>query len=232
MNRINAPTTQRRQLIDFLKGCRARLTPTQVGLPGHQSPPHARLAPRGRRRARGRQRHLVHVARAGARHPGFGRRARAHLDDAADVARRARVSVRARAAPAGAADAGAHGDREPVDQAHARRVGRAGDRAHGALGRHRLEPDRAEGHSRLQRVAARSAATCCAFCSSRTKRIGRTRCSTSRRRGACSRSSASTTAKRPAIPRSRSSSRTCPPRVRSSIGCGVSPRSSARTRRS
>src|SRR5687767_2720403 len=33
MNRINAPTTQRRQLIDFLKGCRARLTPTQVGLP-------------------------------------------------------------------------------------------------------------------------------------------------------------------------------------------------------
>jgi len=33
VNRINAPTTQRRQLIDFLKGCRARLTPTQVGLP-------------------------------------------------------------------------------------------------------------------------------------------------------------------------------------------------------
>jgi transcriptional regulator with XRE-family HTH domain len=33
MNRVNAPTTQRRQLIDFLKGCRARLTPTQVGLP-------------------------------------------------------------------------------------------------------------------------------------------------------------------------------------------------------
>ncbi|HXS80128.1 MAG TPA: helix-turn-helix transcriptional regulator, partial [Gammaproteobacteria bacterium] len=33
MNRINAPTTQRRQLVDFLKGCRARLTPTQVGLP-------------------------------------------------------------------------------------------------------------------------------------------------------------------------------------------------------
>jgi len=32
-NRISAPTTQRRQLIDFLKGCRARLTPTQVGLP-------------------------------------------------------------------------------------------------------------------------------------------------------------------------------------------------------
>lgn len=32
-NRINAPTMQRRQLIDFLKGCRARLTPTQVGLP-------------------------------------------------------------------------------------------------------------------------------------------------------------------------------------------------------
>jgi len=31
--RINAPTAQRRQLIDFLKGCRARLTPTQVGLP-------------------------------------------------------------------------------------------------------------------------------------------------------------------------------------------------------
>ena len=33
LNRISAPTTQRRQLIDFLKGCRARLTPTQVGLP-------------------------------------------------------------------------------------------------------------------------------------------------------------------------------------------------------
>ena len=33
MTRINAPTTQRRQLIDFLKGCRARLTPGQVGLP-------------------------------------------------------------------------------------------------------------------------------------------------------------------------------------------------------
>ncbi len=33
MNRITAPATQRRQLIDFLKGCRARLTPTQVGLP-------------------------------------------------------------------------------------------------------------------------------------------------------------------------------------------------------
>jgi transcriptional regulator with XRE-family HTH domain len=33
LNKSNAPTTQRRQLIDFLKGCRARLTPTQVGLP-------------------------------------------------------------------------------------------------------------------------------------------------------------------------------------------------------
>ena len=33
MNRIGASTTQRRQLIDFLKGCRARLTPGQVGLP-------------------------------------------------------------------------------------------------------------------------------------------------------------------------------------------------------
>jgi transcriptional regulator with XRE-family HTH domain len=33
LNRINAPATHRRQLIDFLKGCRARLTPTQVGLP-------------------------------------------------------------------------------------------------------------------------------------------------------------------------------------------------------
>src|SRR6188508_2377181 len=33
LNRISAQTTQRRQLIDFLKGCRARLTPTQVGLP-------------------------------------------------------------------------------------------------------------------------------------------------------------------------------------------------------
>ncbi len=33
VNRITAPATQRRQLIDFLKGCRARLTPTQVGLP-------------------------------------------------------------------------------------------------------------------------------------------------------------------------------------------------------
>jgi len=33
LNRTSASTTQRRQLIEFLKGCRARLTPTQVGLP-------------------------------------------------------------------------------------------------------------------------------------------------------------------------------------------------------
>jgi transcriptional regulator with XRE-family HTH domain len=33
LNRTNASTIQRRQLIDFLKGCRARLTPAQVGLP-------------------------------------------------------------------------------------------------------------------------------------------------------------------------------------------------------
>jgi transcriptional regulator with XRE-family HTH domain len=33
LNRITAPAPQRRQLIDFLKGCRARLTPGQVGLP-------------------------------------------------------------------------------------------------------------------------------------------------------------------------------------------------------
>jgi transcriptional regulator with XRE-family HTH domain len=33
LNRTGASTTQRRQLIDFLKGCRARLTPGQVGLP-------------------------------------------------------------------------------------------------------------------------------------------------------------------------------------------------------
>ena len=33
MNRTSSSTTQRRQLIEFLKGCRARLTPTQVGLP-------------------------------------------------------------------------------------------------------------------------------------------------------------------------------------------------------
>ena len=33
MNRTSASTTPRRQLIEFLKGCRARLTPTQVGLP-------------------------------------------------------------------------------------------------------------------------------------------------------------------------------------------------------
>ena len=33
MNKASVPQTQRRQLIDFLKGCRARLTPAQVGLP-------------------------------------------------------------------------------------------------------------------------------------------------------------------------------------------------------
>lgn len=33
LNRTSASTTKRRQLIEFLKGCRARLTPTQVGLP-------------------------------------------------------------------------------------------------------------------------------------------------------------------------------------------------------
>jgi transcriptional regulator with XRE-family HTH domain len=33
VNKIGVPETQRRQLIDFLKGCRARLTPAQVGLP-------------------------------------------------------------------------------------------------------------------------------------------------------------------------------------------------------
>jgi transcriptional regulator with XRE-family HTH domain len=33
LTRIKALTTQRRQLIDFLKGCRARLTPAEVGLP-------------------------------------------------------------------------------------------------------------------------------------------------------------------------------------------------------
>jgi len=33
LNKVSAPEAQRRQLIDFLKGCRARLTPSQVGLP-------------------------------------------------------------------------------------------------------------------------------------------------------------------------------------------------------
>jgi transcriptional regulator with XRE-family HTH domain len=33
VNKASVPQTQRRQLIDFLKGCRARLTPAQVGLP-------------------------------------------------------------------------------------------------------------------------------------------------------------------------------------------------------
>jgi len=33
VNKVSVPETQRRQLIDFLKGCRARLTPAQVGLP-------------------------------------------------------------------------------------------------------------------------------------------------------------------------------------------------------
>jgi transcriptional regulator with XRE-family HTH domain len=33
LNRTSASTIHRRQLIDFLKGCRARLTPAQVGLP-------------------------------------------------------------------------------------------------------------------------------------------------------------------------------------------------------
>jgi transcriptional regulator with XRE-family HTH domain len=33
LNRTSASGTQRRQLIEFLKGCRARLTPGQVGLP-------------------------------------------------------------------------------------------------------------------------------------------------------------------------------------------------------
>lgn len=33
MNKTGATAAQRRQLIDFLKGCRARLTPAQVGLP-------------------------------------------------------------------------------------------------------------------------------------------------------------------------------------------------------
>jgi transcriptional regulator with XRE-family HTH domain len=33
LNRTNASGTQRRQLIEFLKGCRGRLTPVQVGLP-------------------------------------------------------------------------------------------------------------------------------------------------------------------------------------------------------
>src|SRR5688572_18430366 len=33
LNRTSASTIQRRQLIDFLNGCRARLTPAQVGLP-------------------------------------------------------------------------------------------------------------------------------------------------------------------------------------------------------
>ncbi len=33
VNKVGVPETQRRQLIDFLKGCRARLTPAEVGLP-------------------------------------------------------------------------------------------------------------------------------------------------------------------------------------------------------
>lgn len=33
VNRVNSQDAQRRQLIDFLKGCRARLTPGEVGLP-------------------------------------------------------------------------------------------------------------------------------------------------------------------------------------------------------
>ena len=33
MDRVSSPDPQRRQLIDFLKGCRARLTPGAVGLP-------------------------------------------------------------------------------------------------------------------------------------------------------------------------------------------------------
>ena len=71
----------------------------------HQPAPHSGPTPRGRRRARRRQRDLVHVARAGPEDPGVRRRARARLFDAAHDARRARILVRARAAPAGAADA-------------------------------------------------------------------------------------------------------------------------------
>ena len=204
LNRISAPTTQRRQLIDFLKGCRARLTPTQVGLPDTNRRRTPGLAPGGRRGPGRRQRHLVHLARAGARHSGFGRRARAHFEHAAHVARRARVSVRARAASAGAADLGTRGRCQPGDYPDARLVGCAGDRADGALGCHRLESTRAQGHPRLQRPAA-GAAQLAAHPARRGRGVSAgSRCSTKRRRDGFSRSFVSTTAKHPAIPRSRS----------------------------
>ena len=106
--------------------------PTRIGA-------ERRGAPRRRRRARGRERDLVHLARAGPQHPGVGRRSRTHLRDAAHGAGRARIPVRARAASAGAADRGPLRRGEPTARTDAQGARSARARDDVALGRHRLE---------------------------------------------------------------------------------------------
>ena len=159
MNRINAPTTQRRQLIDFLKGCRARLTPTQVGLPDTN-----------RRRTPGLRREDV-AALAGVSVTWYtwleqGR----DIQVSADVLER--ISTTLRMSPDEREYLFALVQHRPAPPTPARTetvsptitrmldsLGRAGHRAHGALGRHRVESARAEGHSRLQRACRPSGAT-------------------------------------------------------------------------
>src|SRR5690606_22877986 len=99
----------------------------------------ARAAARGCRGARGGQRHLVYVARAGARYPGLGLRARADLVDAPALSGRARVSVRPRAAPPGTAVELARRRGDAGDAADARCDRRPGDRDDREMGCRRVE---------------------------------------------------------------------------------------------
>ena len=99
----NGTDSRRRELGAFLRSRRERLRPEQAGLPAVAPPPHARTAARGGRSARRRRCHLVHVARAGARHPPIRTGARRSRTDAA--AGRARAH-----APARMGGCGVYGD--------------------------------------------------------------------------------------------------------------------------
>ena len=144
--------TQRRQLIDFLKGCRARLSPAQVGLPDTN-----------RRRTPGLRREDV-AALAGVSVTWYtwleqGRKIQVSADVLERVCTTLRMTpdereylfalVQHRPAPPAPV---AHTQVSPTLAAHYRGARCADPRDDGALGRDRVEPPDDPGVSRLRRI--------------------------------------------------------------------------------
>ncbi len=138
-----------RQRAEFLQELSCAHQTGRPGVAGATTSPHRRIAPRRRRRALGRERRVVHVARAGARHARLRRGARAHQPHLPSDSRRAGLSVLPRAASAAAIAAAAAarcaGRSHPPDRDG--RGARAGDEP--ALGRAGLERPQ---HHRVPRL--------------------------------------------------------------------------------